>query len=359
MKFYQLISYFNQCHDAYWLFNDAHIFIFANGATHTLTGWSPEKFKGKHWRELNSSFQQICAPHQTELFTWDCPPEHPTFASFQLISPKPRMIGRYVHQVAISNNSNVQACDESLIYVMTFRDLTREMNLEVAKANFLSNAAHELRTPMSSVLGFTELLLNNPYSQERTQRTLGIIHRQAQRTVDLINELLDLSRIESQRGMDFQLQRCNLHTQIKTAISGLPPQQTQRLILVDGSNAAAWASIDEAKFQMAFLNILSNAMKYSPEDQSVQVRLLEQADAEENWIGIEVKDQGVGIKSEDMPKLFTRFFRAEPSSNVTGTGLGLHLVKEIMEQLGGKVELHSQYGEGTRVTLWLPQSKFN
>ena len=355
MKFDQLISYFNQCHDAYWIFNDDYRIVFANGATHSLTGWAPEKFTGRHWRELNASLQEICAPHQTDLFTWEQPPEQPAFASFQLVSPKPRMIGRYVHQVAISNNDLDNA--ESLIYVMTFRDLTREMNLEVAKSNFLSNAAHELRTPMSSVLGFTELLLNNPYSQERTQRTLSIIHKHAQRTVDLINELLDLSRIESQRGMNFQLHRHHLHKQVMTAISGLQPQQAQRIIVTDESHTDQWVDIDEAKFQMAFLNILSNAMKYSPDDKTVHVRIRHKTSGDQNWIGVEVQDQGLGIKPEDMPKLFTRFFRAEPSSNVVGTGLGLHLVKEIMEQMGGKVEIQSQYGQGTQATLLLPQSE--
>jgi signal transduction histidine kinase len=357
MKIDQLTSYFSQCHDAYWVFSQDYKLIFANGASHTLTGWSPEKFANRHWCDLNAALQKICAENQRDLFQWDCPPDQPSFASFQLLSPKPRMICRYVQKVALSNESVDQVTGEEVVFVMTFRDLTREMNLEVAKSNFLSNAAHELRTPMSSVLGFTELLLNNPYSQERTLRTLGIIHRQAQRTVDLINELLDLSRIESQQGMHFELQSFHLRKQIMAVIGGLHPSQSQRVIVIDEQNFNHWVDIDEAKFQMAFLNILSNAMKYSPNDKPVHVRIHQNITEEKNWIGVEVKDLGVGIKSEDISKLFTRFFRAEPTSNISGTGLGLHLVKEIMEQMGGKVEIQSQYGEGTQATLWLPQSK--
>jgi signal transduction histidine kinase len=114
--------------------------------------------------------------------------------------------------------------------------------------------------------------------------------------------------------------------------------------------------VDEAKFQMAFLNILSNALKYSEADTPVILKVHQTHDQDGHWIGIEVQDTGGGIKEEDMAKLFTRFYRADPTSAVSGTGLGLHLVKEIMTQMNGRVDIQSVYGQGTKACLWVKQS---
>jgi signal transduction histidine kinase len=353
MKFDQLISYFSQCQDAFWVFSEDLELIFANGATHKLTGWSPDKFQGCHWRDLNAALQKICAENHSGIFSENRPPDGPAIDTVQLISPKPRMISRHVNRIAVTDKTNRDHPLESFIYVMSFRDLTRELNIEVAKSNFLSTAAHELRTPMSSVLGFTELLLNNSYSKERTIKTLGIIHRHAARTVDLINELLDLSRIESERGMDFMLERFSLHDQIMIVISGLSPSHRQRVV-IDNPLKDYWVKIDESKFQMALLNILSNALKYSGGDKPVNVRIRENIEQEKIMVGVEIRDQGIGIKPEDMPKLFTRFFRSDVTNSISGTGLGLHIVQEIMNQLDGSIIIDSQYGQGTQATLWLP-----
>lgn len=248
--------------------------------------------------------------------------------------------------------------------IFCFTDITRETEIDRMKSDFLATAAHELRSPMVSVIGFTELLLTRTYAPEKQRDMLGTVHRQANVLVGLVNELLDLSRIEARRGQDFEVKRCRLLPVIEQAAATLLIPNEQRKVRLgfeaDASGDAAhrWAQaeicVDPEKLGLALSNVLSNAFKYSPQGGDVQI-WVRGADLEgQPAVAIDVIDQGIGMTRDQMARLFERFWRAEPNGPIPGTGLGLCLVKEIVELQAGRVDVDSLPGRGTRVSLTLP-----
>jgi signal transduction histidine kinase len=141
---------------------------------------------------------------------------------------------------------------------------------------------------------------------------------------------------------------------IYDSIAAMTLRADQDIVNVDISEQMPKLNIDPEKIQQAMLNILSNALKYSPNGGEVDVRAFERTRAHGTQACISVCDHGIGMKPEQLARVFERFFRADPSGNIPGTGLGMSLVKEIMEIHGGGVEVESTFGVGTTVTLWLP-----
>jgi len=238
--------------------------------------------------------------------------------------------------------------------VLCCRDITHETEVDRMKSEFLSTAAHELRTPLASIFGFTELLMMRRLPEVQQRELLGTIHRQAELLIKLINELLDLSRIESRQGKDFHRQFCRVGTIVDQTIKGLLVRNDRRQVRVHLPHAAEAIMIDASKTMQALLNVLSNAFKYSPHGGDIELETREMQEEGQRYVGISVRDHGIGISREDMARVFERFWRADPSGAIPGTGLGLSLVKEIVELQDGKVQIESELGEGTTVTLWFP-----
>lgn len=226
---------------------------------------------------------------------------------------------------------------------------------EQAKSEFLSAAAHELRTPMASVHGFAELLADREFDPATSQSIARTIHRQSSHLVQLVNELLDLARIESGRGLDFAMKRQPLWPIVRdTAENLIFAKDPRRAELRPGDGESAWVVVDEAKLRQAVTNVLSNAFKYSAGKGPIRVSLPMRTDHARAEVGISVEDEGIGMSQEQLSRAFERFYRAEPAGPVSGTGLGLALTKEIVEAMRGRVEMTSRPGCGTQVTLWLP-----
>ncbi len=236
--------------------------------------------------------------------------------------------------------------------VMYFRDVTHELEVDRMKSEFLAMAAHELRTPMVSIFGFTELLLKRSFSDERRNDVLGTIHKQASILINLINELLDLARIEARRGKDFNRRLQAIGPVLEQALGGLkvPGDRRQVRMDIESPDALVWADTD--KLGQAVLNVLSNAYKYSPQGGDIVLR--QRLDVDARRVVIEVEDHGIGMSDEQTARVFERFFRADPSGNIPGTGLGMSLVKEIMDLHLGAVTVRSALGQGTVVCLSVP-----
>lgn len=240
--------------------------------------------------------------------------------------------------------------------ILYFRDVTHETEVDRMKSEFLSTAAHELRTPMASIYGYSELLRMRDFDAPKRQEILGTISRQSELMSSIINELLDLARIEARRGKDFVIERLALQDIVADAVAGYkppnerpPPEQDQV------SPPPMYVNADRSKMQQALLNILSNAYKYSPAGGSVRITYRMEHSEGLPRVGIQVQDQGIGMTTEQLSRVCERFYRADASGKIPGTGLGMSIVKEIVELHGGEVEITSQPGVGTRVTLWLPQ----
>ena len=260
-----------------------------------------------------------------------------------LMKPAPRI-------VEISARTMRGEDGKTLGRVMYFRDVTHQAEVDRMKSEFLSTAAHELRTPLASVYGFSELLMSIDYDKETRDDLLGTIHKQASRLTKLIDELLDLARIEARAGKDFDITTGDLSGFVDDLCSSFVNAGDDRSLhwTVDAELPAV--AYDDSKLAQALNNIISNAFKYSPDGGDVSVGV----QVETERVGIWVQDTGMGMSPEAVDRVFDRFFRADPSCNIPGTGLGMSVVKEIMDLHGGTVEIQSELNQGTRVTLWLP-----
>jgi PAS domain S-box-containing protein len=244
---------------------------------------------------------------------------------------------------------------QTVSQILWFRDVTRESEVDRMKSEFLSTAAHELRTPMASVLGFSELLLSRGAMSDEQGEFLEIIHRNAKLMATIIDELLDLARIEARRGTDFRIEEIDLAALLHKVVAGfsVPPGRGIPEINVEGRIAVVVGDPD--KLAQAVLNVLTNAYKYSPKGTPIEITLVRQPanGSVQGRLGIRIRDYGIGMTAEQLGRVFERFYRADTSGKVPGTGLGMSIVKEIVELHGGRVGLESQPGKGTTVTIWL------
>jgi len=234
--------------------------------------------------------------------------------------------------------------------ILYFRDATRESEISRMKSEFLSHAAHELRTPMTSILGFAELMLVKKFDEGRQREILQTIHRQTRWLVDIINELLDLARIEARRGKDFNVTEVDLVPLLKDAMAGLSFDRERWPVRVEVLEGRAVVRGDVAKLRQALVNIVGNAQKYSPEGGEIRVRMRNRP----GYFGVEVGDRGLGMTPEQLENFGERFWRADTSGKTPGTGLGVSIVREIVALHGGELEVRSEYGVGSQITLWLP-----
>ena len=247
--------------------------------------------------------------------------------------------------------SSDAATVSQLLYV---RDVTHEIEVDRMKSEFLSHAAHELRTPMASIFGFSELLITQDFDEATRKDLLATIHRQTAWLVDIINELLDLARIESRRGKDFRIEEVPLAALVREVVATMQVDQARWPLAIDCSGDMVPVRADGAKLRQALTNVLGNAVKYSPRGGAIDIRCVRCERDGRTFGGIAVTDRGIGMGPEQLARVYERFYRADTSGNIPGTGLGMTIVKEIVGLLGGTVDISSQPGTGTSVTLWLP-----
>lgn len=238
--------------------------------------------------------------------------------------------------------------------VVFFQDVTEQETVARLKSEFLSAAAHELRTPLTSILGFSDLMLQHELPPEEQRELLQTIRDQSALLVNIINEMLDLSRIESRQGQDFKPRACLVQQACRLAAASVhPPGDTRQVAQRhDDDQLQVWA--DPEKLHQVLVNLLSNAYKFSPGGGVIELSSRRALRGDEAVALIEVRDHGLGMSEAELAHVFERFFRADKSGHIPGTGLGLSLVKQIVELSGGRVRLSSRPGEGTRVEVELP-----
>jgi len=166
--------------------------------------------------------------------------------------------------------------------------------------------------------------------------------------VAILNELLDLARIEGRRGQDFVLEDLELAEQVLPVLSDYKPPEGRAAPKVQAADGPMPVRVDRHKLQQAVLNILSNAYKYSPDGGDIEVGFVR----EHEQVGVVVRDHGIGLSPDQLARMGERFFRADKSGNIPGTGLGVSIVKELMDLMGGRMQVDSELGRGTTVTLW-------
>ena len=245
--------------------------------------------------------------------------------------------------------------DNTLIGVVSIlRDVTQQKEIDKMKTELVSMVAHELRSPLTSISGFSELLLDTDVNQEQSEEYAGIILKEANRLSDLINKFLDISRIESGR-IQPKKSNVNLVEIVQMVIGNNSYLAGRKRIEVEvhtpDSVDKIWA--DSGMMEQVLINLFSNAVKYSPQKTRIDIIVKNLQD----HISVEVHDQGFGIPKKSIPKIFDKFFRVtedEQVRNVTGTGLGLALVKQIVDMHNGRMEVESKVGVGSVFTLIFP-----
>jgi PAS domain S-box-containing protein len=237
-----------------------------------------------------------------------------------------------------------------------FQDITHEYELSRMKGEFLSAAAHELRTPMASIYGFTDLLIKRDYDQAQTREILQNVYRQATRMTKLINDLLDLSRIEAKGRLEFRPKPISVNQLIHSAFEEFKVNCAGRTVTIVPADDGLAILGEFDKLTQVLINLLSNANKYSETDREIIIDTLQQERDGVPLVGIRVTDFGTGIPKADIAKLFDPFFRSAQTMKVPGTGLGMSIVKQIVEFHGGRIDIDSEVGMGTKVTFWIPQA---
>jgi PAS domain S-box-containing protein len=243
---------------------------------------------------------------------------------------------------------------ETVSQILYFRDVTHETEVDRMKSEFLSTAAHELRTPMASVYGFSELLLNQEFDESTRRDVLTTIFRQSELMASIINELLDLARIEARRGKDFVIERIEVGPFVQAVATGYKPPGGRPLPALGLPKDPVLVRGDRKKLQQAVTNVLSNAYKYSPGGGGVELDVLVPSADSPAEIGLRITDHGIGMTPAQCQRVGERFFRVDTSGKIPGTGLGMAIVKEIVALHRGRLEITSAPGQGTQVTLWIP-----
>lgn len=236
--------------------------------------------------------------------------------------------------------------------VAIFHDLTAVRRLEEMRRDFVANVSHELKTPITSIRGFAETLLDGAMQDEDTLREfLQIIHNESINLQALVSDLLDLSQIESKR-IPMKLEKCQPKKIVESVMRTLEERLTYKRLKVQKELQSFSADVAPDRFRQVVLNLVSNAMTYTPAGGKVFVRLKKD---DRNFFLV-VEDTGIGIPESDLPRVFERFYRVDKarSRNSGGTGLGLAIVKHIVEEHQGDIEVDSKVGEGTTFTIRFP-----
>jgi two-component system phosphate regulon sensor histidine kinase PhoR len=247
-----------------------------------------------------------------------------------------------------SGAAGTESTASSAGVVAVLHDMTKEKEVAEMKNDFVSNVSHELRTPLASIKAYVEMLIDGEADDERTKIDFyEVIQNEANRLSRLIDDILNISRIESGL-IKVNKQPQSLAVIISEAIEVITPQAKQKSITIDeGATPTFYQTADKDMLYQAVLNLLSNAVKYTPDGGTVSVRT--SFDESRRLIVTRITDTGVGIPARDLPFVFEKFYRAEANNRMAkGTGLGLSLVKQIIETVhGGKVFVDSTVGKGS------------
>ncbi len=241
--------------------------------------------------------------------------------------------------------------------MIVFHDVTRLKKLEKVKEDFVANVTHEIRTPLTAIIGYLETIKNGAIGNiDETKKFVDIILNQAERLNRLVEDLLTLSHIELKE-LKFNFENVSINAAITNVISLVEAKAKEKKITIHNNVRENFPMIraDKDKLTQIFVNILDNAVKFTPESGRITI-VAKEADA---YTAVSISDTGIGVPRDEIQRLGERFYRVDRSRSrdLGGTGLGLSIVKHLMIAHGGRMEIESELGRGTTVFLLFPLAK--
>ncbi|WP_041607749.1 HAMP domain-containing sensor histidine kinase [Halobacteroides halobius] len=240
--------------------------------------------------------------------------------------------------------------------IILIRDVTEIRKLDQMRRLFVANVSHELKTPLTAVRGYLEAILDGVVnSRELEEEYLDRVLKETNRMSDLVTDILDLSRLQAGQ-IDFEIEEVNLISLIKSVIINLESKLEAREIIIEGSKELI-IKTDASKLKEVVINLISNAIKFTDSDGEIKVQIKDN----KNQVVVGIIDNGIGIPKAELSYIWERFYQVDRARkpNKEGTGLGLAIVKEIVEGLGGKIEVDSTKGEGSKFKFKLPKNYFH
>ena len=240
--------------------------------------------------------------------------------------------------------------------IAVVQDITEHVKLDEMRKEFVADVSHELKTPITSIIGYADTLQDGEYDEETTKKFLNVISQEGRRMSNLVSDLLTLSRYDTNKVQkevtEFDLGELAKKCQEKLRIEiEKKKQNVECYVTADVPPIKA----DKAGIERVILNVLSNAIKYTEEHGSIKIYV----GFVYNDAYIKIIDNGIGIPKEDLGRIFERFYRVDKARTreMGGTGLGLSIAKEIIEQNNGSIDIKSEYGKGTEVVIRIPAMK--
>lgn len=245
---------------------------------------------------------------------------------------------------------NIKKPPEFQILSKNFNAMAKELaGIEVLRTDFINNFSHEFKTPIISIKGFAEILKDDDLSKEEKNEYLDIIIEESKRLSSLATNVLNLSKIETQVILN-DIQRFNIGEQIRQSILLLDSKFQSKNILLDINIEDCYVNGNKEMLNQVWVNLLDNAIKFNNKNGIVSVNMKK----EEGNIFINITDTGLGITRESISKIFDKFYQGDRSHSTHGNGLGLTIVKKIIELHGGTIECDSIVSKGTKFTIVLP-----
>lgn len=244
--------------------------------------------------------------------------------------------------------------NETIGAIIVFQDVTEQERLDRMRKEFVANVSHELRTPITTIKSYTETLLDGAVEdKENTISFLKVIDSESERMTRLVKDLLQLSKLEY-NNMQWNMKQIDIYKVVSdcTYKMNISAKQKNQTLEFNGDIDIPVIMGDKDRIEQVIVNILSNAIKYTPENGKIEVGISSDLDK----VTIKVTDTGLGIPKEDLPRLFERFYRVDKARSrmLGGTGLGLSIAKQIVEAHNGSIKIQSEYGHGTQVFISLP-----
>jgi PAS domain S-box-containing protein len=324
--------------DGVMMVDKSGVLRFWNRAAELVTGCSRDDAVGRPAREVFADWQKVAAEIPVS--------EEPEHASPVTVPVEVDGSELWLSFVAVRTPNGI---------VYTFRDLTLDRGLEAAKSDFIATLSHELRTPMTAVLGAAKTLLRDDIalSPERRQQLLEMIGAQGTRLTQITEEVLLANRLD--RGdLRIDSERVDLSQLVSHAVETMGHDAPESISLSAATNGSAEAIGDRDRIEQVLVNLIDNALKYSPEGGEVVVRTVPSAAS----VRVEVADQGVGIPPSEQEAVFEKFYRADSQHRAVpgGTGLGLYICRELVQRMGGTIGVRSRPGEGSTFWFQLPRA---